>query len=79
MAGLIQKMVRPDYSGAGGAVVMMARIDKTGKVVNLKAMSGPEFLRDSAIKAARQWTYKPYLLNGQPVTVLTTITVNFQR
>jgi protein TonB len=40
-------------------------------------VSGPEKLRDAALDAVNQWTYKPYLLNGKPVFVQTQITVNF--
>jgi periplasmic protein TonB len=60
-----------------GAVVMMAKVDKDGKVTELKVISGPEILRVAALDAVRQWTYKPYLLNGRPVFVQTTVTVMF--
>lgn len=58
-----------------GAVVMHAIIGKTGTVESLDVLSGPEALRSSALDAVRQWTYKPYLLNGNPVAVDTTITI----
>ena len=60
-----------------GAVVMMAKVDKDGKVTELKVISGPEILRVAALDAVRQLTYKPYLLNGRPVFVQTTVTVMF--
>jgi hypothetical protein len=46
-------------------------------VESLDVISGPEELRDSALDAFRQWTYKPFLLNGQPVEVETTIKVGY--
>ena len=60
-----------------GAVVMAATVDDQGKIVKLSAVSGPEKLRDAALSAVNQWTFKPYLLNGRPVFVLTQFTVIF--
>jgi protein TonB len=60
-----------------GAVVLHAVISKTGSVDNLTVISGPEMLRASALDAVRNWKYKPYLLNGEPTEVDTTVTVNF--
>jgi protein TonB len=48
-----------------------------GKVQNLQAVSGPAMLTQAAMEAVRQWVYQPFLLNGQPVAVQTTTTVNF--
>ena len=39
--------------------------------------AGPEMLRSSALAAVQSWRYKPYLLNGEPTEVDTTVTVNF--
>lgn len=61
-----------------GAVVLDAVIAKDGSIKSLKLLSGPEELQASALTAVRQWTYKPYLLNGEPVEVETTITVHYQ-
>lgn len=58
-----------------GKVVLDAVINKTGEMENLRVESGPKELRQSALDAVRQWTYKPYLLNGEPVEVRTTINV----
>ena len=44
---------------------------------SLQAISGPEMLKGAAIEAVKQWTYRPYLLNGEPTEVDTTITVSF--
>ena len=83
MAGLILHKVDPVYpqealdAGVWGAVVMEAKLDKTGKIVDLKLISGPEVMREASLAAVREWTYKPYQLNGQPVFVQTTVTVMF--
>ena len=83
MAGLILHKVDPVYpedakaTGVSGAVVMAAMIDDLGKIAKLTVVSGPEKLRDAALDAVNQWTYKPFLLNGKPVFVQTQITVNF--
>ena len=58
-----------------GKVVLDAVISKTGEVEQLKVVSGPKELQQSSLDAVRQWTYKPYLLNGEPVEVKTTINV----
>lgn len=58
-----------------GTVVLDAVIGKEGNVENLKVVSGPNELQQSALDAVRQWTYKPYLLNGNPIEVETTIKV----
>ncbi|HEX9200042.1 MAG TPA: TonB family protein [Acidobacteriaceae bacterium] len=60
-----------------GVVIMHAIISKTGDIENLEVISGPELLRQSAMDAVGQWKYKPYLLNGQPTEVETTINVNY--
>jgi TonB family protein len=60
-----------------GTVVLRAVISKTGDVTNLQVLSGPDMLRTSAIDAVRTWQYKPFLLNGEPTAVETTININF--
>lgn len=83
MAGDTLSKVTPIYpqdakdAKIQGAVILMAVIDKEGKIANLQIVSGPEKLRTSTLDAVRQWTYKPYLLNGQPTEVETTITVTY--
>jgi periplasmic protein TonB len=83
MASLLQHKVDPIYpedakaKGISGAVVLHAIIDQQGKVDKLSVISGPEVLRDVSLTAVRQWTYKPYMLNGRPQSVETTVTVNF--
>lgn len=60
-----------------GKVVLDAVINKKGAVENLKATSGPKELQQSAIDAVRQWKYKPFLLNGNPIEVETTVNVTY--
>jgi TonB family protein len=60
-----------------GMVVLEAKINKDGFVDNLKMISGHPLLAQAAIDAVRQWTYKPLLVDGQPVDFVTTVTVNF--
>lgn len=75
---------RPPYpvdtagqSGTVGTVDVQARIDTGGHVKDAKAVSGPLILHQSAVDAVQQWLYRPFLLNGEPVNVLTTIHVDF--
>lgn len=58
-----------------GKVVLAAVIGKDGIIENLRVVSGPKKLQESALDAVKQWTYKPYLLNGEPVEVETKINV----
>jgi protein TonB len=60
-----------------GQVVLQAEISKDGVIQNLRLVSGHPMLAPSAIEAVKQWKYKPYYLNGEPVEVETQITVNF--
>jgi len=60
-----------------GSVVLQAVISKNGAIENLRVVSGHPMLQQSALDAVRQWRYRPYLLNGEPVEVETQITVNF--
>jgi protein TonB len=60
-----------------GAVVLQAVINKQGTIENLKVMTGHPMLVPSAIEAVKQWRYRPYVLNNEPVDVETQITVNF--
>ena len=60
-----------------GQVVMQAVISKQGAIENLRVLSGHPMLVPAAIEAVRQWRYRPYILNSEPVEVETQITVNF--
>jgi protein TonB len=60
-----------------GTVVLQATISKTGTIENLRVISGPQMLQQSALDAVKSWRYRPYLLNGEPVEVETTVNVVF--
>jgi len=81
---LLIKRVQPKYPPgalavhAQGAVQIEATINKEGNVVNLKVLSGDPVLAQAALEAVRQWRYKPYYLDGDPVEIQTQITVNFK-
>ena len=60
-----------------GAVVLMAVIGKDGSVQDVRVESGLPLLAQAAIEAVKQWRYRPYLLNGEPVEVDSRITINF--
>lgn len=83
MRGMQTKKVNPTYppiaraAHISGVVVLRAIIGKDGHVHNLMAISGPEILRGASVEAVQQWEYKPYMMNGVPVEVDTTITVSF--
>lgn len=82
-AGLLLSKVQPVYpdaargTGAQGLVTVRTIIGKDGAVKQATAMSGPEVFRESAVDAVRQWRYKPYLLNGQPIDVDTIVNVMY--
>jgi protein TonB len=54
-----------------------AVISKDGQIKNLRVISGPPMLQQAALDAVKTWTYRPYLLNGEPAEVRTTINVIF--
>jgi protein TonB len=60
-----------------GTVRFTAIIDKAGNIASLQLMSGHPLLVDSAMEAVKQWQYRPTLLNGSPVEVITQIDVNY--
>ena len=61
-----------------GAVVIAATIDEEGKVVDAKVVRSVPLLDQAALDAVQQWEYMPTLLNGVPVPVLVTVTINFK-
>jgi TonB family protein len=83
MAAQIVTKVPPDYPPLArqariqGLIILRAQIGKSGDVENLQLISGHPMLAPAAIEAVKQWKYKPFLLNGEPVEVETRITVNF--
>jgi TonB family protein len=84
MAGLAIRTVEPVFpreaidARVNGAVVCSVVIGKDGKVRDATVISGPEMLRKNYLEAIRQWEYRPYVLNGQPVEVITQITLTIQ-
>jgi protein TonB len=60
-----------------GVVLLEAVISKEGRIESLRIISGHPLLNQAALDAVQQWQYRPTLLNGEPVPVITTITVNF--
>jgi protein TonB len=81
--GLLIKRIQPTYPPLArqariqGTVLLQAEISKTGDIQNLRLISGHPMLAPAAIEAVKQWKYRPYILNGEPVDVETQITVNF--
>ena len=81
--GRLLLKVEPKYppiargARAQGQVVLSAIISKPGKIEDLALLSGHPLLVPAAIEAVKQWRYRPYLLNGGAVEVVTTITVTF--
>jgi protein TonB len=81
--GLLLRKVIPQYPQLAramhqeGIVVLAATIAKDGSIANLRVASGPPVLQQAALDAVSQWRYRPYLLNGDPVEVETTINVVF--
>jgi protein TonB len=81
--GLLVKRVQPPYPPLAkqariqGVVLLQATISKNGDIENLTLISGHPMLAPAAIEAVKQWKYKPYLLNGEPVEVDTQVQVNF--
>jgi len=82
--GLLIKKVQPVYPRNAltmhmeGAVELTATISKTGTITAVKVISGEQLLTKAAVDAVKQWKYKPYLLNGEPVEIQTQVTINFK-
>ena len=83
-AGMLLSPIRPLYpeiaraAGVEGTVVVEATISRTGTIERLHVVSGPAMLQRAALDAIRTARYQPYLLNGSPTEVQTTISVNFR-
>jgi periplasmic protein TonB len=82
--GMLIKKVPPKYPKKArkkhieGVVLLHAKISKEGDIADLSVISGDPMLTQAALDAVKQWKYRPYLLGGKPVEVVTQITVNFQ-
>jgi TonB family protein len=81
---LLLQTVKPGYpeqalkAGLQGAVILQAWIGKDGSIRDLKLVDGSLLLGQAAVKAVKQWRYKPYLRNGVAVEAETFVTVNFK-
>jgi TonB family protein len=84
MEANVIKRVEPVYPTVArvakiqGDVRLQATISKTGAIENLRAVSGHPILIQAAMDAVRQWQYKPFLLNGEPTEVESTVIVVFK-
>jgi protein TonB len=83
LEGLLIHRVQPQYPVIAkqlhiqGAVVVDALIGRDGRIEQATVIRGQALLNRSAVEAIKQWQYRPYYLNGEPVEVETEITVNF--
>lgn len=83
IAGLLVHRVQPEYPTAAklnkiqGKVVLRAVINTEGKVTEVSPLSGPQELLSAAVEAVKEWQYRPYMSQGQPVEVETQIVLNF--
>jgi periplasmic protein TonB len=83
LQGLRLKRVDPVYpasaraNGIQGQVTLHVIVGKDGHIQSISVVSGPDELKAAALDAVKQWTYKPYLLNGEPVAVDSIVLINF--
>ena len=83
-AGMLLAPIEPAYpsiakaAGQQGAVVVRAVISRGGLIERAQVVSGPAMLQNAALDAVEHARYRPYLLNGQPTEVETTITIHFR-
>jgi periplasmic protein TonB len=84
MAGRLLEPIQPEYpmlarlSRAEGTVVVQAVISKSGRIESARVVSGPPVLQAAALQAVRAARYRPYLLNGLPTEVETTVSITFR-
>ena len=81
---MLLKKVQPVYPRTAlsmhieGIVELMATISKTGDITAVKVLTGDKQLTQAATDAVKQWKYKPYLLNGEPLEIQTQVTISFK-
>lgn len=81
--GLLVRQVNPVYPREArkehiqGDVLLQIVIDKQGNVTELRVSKGEPILAEAAVTAVKQWKYRPYLLNGEPVEIATTALIEF--
>jgi protein TonB len=84
MAGQLLEPIQPEYpmlarlSRAEGTVVVQAVISKSGRIESARVVSGPPVLQTAALQAVRAARYRPFLLNGLPTEVETTVSITFR-
>ena len=61
-----------------GVVILEATISRTGEVSDVEVLRSVPLLDEAAVAAVRQWRYEPTLVDGEPVSILMTLTINFQ-
>ncbi len=61
-----------------GEVVIAAVVDRDGHVSEARVISGPELLRDAALRAVQNWRYRPYEVDGTPTEIATTARLQFR-
>jgi protein TonB len=82
--GLLLQRIEPTYPSLArqariqGDVVLTAIVSKQGDITELELVSGHPMLAPAAIEAVKQWHYRPFLLNGEPIEVETQVTVKFR-
>jgi TonB family protein len=82
--GLLIKKIAPTYPATAlklrkqGAVELLATVSKTGTITKLQVVRGESILAGAAVDAVRQWKYRPFLLNAEPVEIETQITIIFK-
>jgi len=78
------KKVMPEYPRLAQAarvermVVLEVIVDEEGNVTDVKVLKGHPLLNESAERAVRQWKYSPTLLNGEPIPIISTVTVVYR-
>jgi len=83
--GLKTHNVTPIYppaarnAGIQGDVILQATIDTKGHITNIRVVQGDPILVKASIDAVKEWRYRPYVFNGEPVVVQTTIKIQFHR
>jgi protein TonB len=83
MQGNLVHRVEPVYpaiarsAGVQGTVLVRALISPQGHIEQAQVISGSPLLSAAALSAIKEWKYRPYILNGNPIEVETEITVNF--
>ena len=80
--GLLTDQPAPAYpasaKGQQGTVVLQVQIGRDGTVQDAKFLQGSLAFARAAIGAAKQWKFKPYMMNGRPVSVETQLTISFR-